>query len=99
MFLNVNYITYLCIFINLKNQKIMGAVKEYYLHGMKKGIQYSHYCGTELTELCCGIWLTKDDLKNNDIKSAMANLDDLQLLVTCLTERIAELDKINKMKF
>jgi hypothetical protein len=65
---------------------------------MKKGIQYSHYCGTELMEIISGIQLCmdfmdtdKDEAKNwgNYVKEITGKLRD----------KIAELDKINEMNY
>lgn len=66
---------------------------------MKKGIQYSHYCGTEILEGLSLIWLIKDDIKNNDIESANKYLDDLKKDIENLYKKIGELDMINEMKY
>ncbi len=65
---------------------------------MKKGIEYSHYCGTELLELINSINLTMelaDEDRTQSIKWGKYALKT----VNELREKIAELDKLNNMKY
>ena len=65
---------------------------------MKKGIQYSHYCGTELAELVSGIWMCME-LQEED-KEESQNWGQYSLdMVLKLRDKIAELDKLNGMDY
>jgi len=66
---------------------------------MKKGIQYSHYCGTELQNLIDLAWLIKDDINNKDIISALLFLKELKENIENLRVKISKLDVINKMDY
>lgn len=65
---------------------------------MKKGIQYSHYLGTETVNSLSLIWLIKDDIKNGNIDSANKYLDDLKKDIENMYKNIQKLDIINEMK-
>lgn len=66
---------------------------------MKKGIQYSHYCGTELLELTSFLWLAKDDVSKNNLDSAIEQINIAMDEVLKLRNKIAELDKLNEMDY
>lgn len=64
----------------------------------KKGIQYSHYCGTELQEIVCGIDLCmdfSDEDRDESIKWGKYVKDITQRL----RDKIAELDILNEMNY
>jgi hypothetical protein len=65
---------------------------------MKKGIQYSHYCGTELLELVSSIRLSMDLVDENREESKEWGEYALQM-VSKLRGKIAELDKLNGMDY
>lgn len=65
---------------------------------MKKGIEYSHYCGTELLELVSSIRLSIDFLEE-DKKSSKEWSEYALTMVSKLRDKIAELDKLNNMKY
>tara|TARA_R110000751_G_C13427834_1_gene441167 strand:+ start:275 stop:472 length:198 start_codon:yes stop_codon:yes gene_type:complete len=65
---------------------------------MTKGIQYSHYCGTELLELVSSIRLSMDLVDENRKESKEWGEYALQM-VSKLGDKIAELDKINGMDY
>jgi hypothetical protein len=64
---------------------------------LKKGIQYSHYCGRELMELCCSIDNAKYNIENS--KDAIEDFKYAQSLVQELRDKIAALDHLNKMNY
>jgi hypothetical protein len=64
---------------------------------MKKGIQYSHYCGTELLELVSSIRLSLELVDENRDESKQWGEYALKI-VSQLADKIAELDKLNGMK-
>ena len=65
---------------------------------MKKGIQYSHYCGTELLELVSSIRLSMD-LVTENIEESKKWGEYAIKMVSQLRDKIAELDKLNDMKY
>jgi hypothetical protein len=65
---------------------------------MKKGIQYSHYCGTELQELLDSIWLSLELVDENREESKEWGNRALKM-VAQLRDKIAELDKLNGMEY
>jgi len=65
---------------------------------MEKGIQYSHYCGTELLELVSSIRLSLDLVDENREESKEWGEYALKM-VTQLRDKIAELDKLNGMDY
>ena len=65
---------------------------------MKKGIQYSHYCGTELLELASSIRLSMDLIDENREESKEWGEYALKM-VSQLRDKIAELDKLNGMDY
>lgn len=65
---------------------------------MKKGIQYSHYCGTELLELVSSIRLSMDLIDENREESKEWGEYALKM-VSQLRDKIAELDKLNSMDY
>ena len=65
---------------------------------MKKGIEYSHYCGTELLELVSSIRLSMDLVDENREESKEWGEYALKM-VSKLRDKIAELDKLNGMDY
>lgn len=65
---------------------------------MKKGVQYSHYCGTELLELVSSIRLSMALVDENREKSKEWGEYALKM-VSQLRNKIAELDKLNGMDY
>jgi hypothetical protein len=65
---------------------------------MKKGIEYSHYCGTELLELVSAIRLCMDLVDENREESKEWGGYALKM-VSKLRDKIAELDKLNGMDY
>jgi hypothetical protein len=65
---------------------------------MKKGIQYSHYCGTELMELVSTIRLSMELVDENRLESIEWGERALSM-VSQLRDKIAELDKLNEMDY
>ena len=65
---------------------------------MEKGIQYSHYCGTELLELVSSIRLSMDLIDENKEESKEWGEYALKM-VSQLRDKIAELDKLNGMDY
>lgn len=65
---------------------------------MEKGIQYSHYCGTELQELLSSIKLSMNLVDENRDESKEWGEHALKM-VSKLRDKIAELDKINGMDY
>lgn len=65
---------------------------------MKEGIQYSHYCGTELLELVSSIRLTME-LSEEDKEESKKWGEYALTMVSKLRDKIAELDKLNNMKY
>jgi len=65
---------------------------------MKKGIQYSHYCGTELLELVSSIRLCLD-LQTENLQESKEWGEYALNQVQKLRDKIAELDKLNEMKY
>lgn len=65
---------------------------------MKKGIQYSHYCGTELLELVSSIRLSMNLAEENLEESKKMGKYALEM-VNKLRDKIAELDKLNEMEY
>ena len=65
---------------------------------MKKGIQYSHYCGTELIELVSSIKLSMNLVDENRKESEEWGKYALRM-VSKLRDKIAELDKLNGMDY
>ena len=63
---------------------------------MKKGIQYSHYCGTELLELVSSIRLSLELVDENRDESKQWGEYALKM-VSQLRDKIAQLDEINEM--
>lgn len=59
---------------------------------MKKNIQYSHYCGTELLEIVCA-------LDNAIFEDAENWINYAKKMTEQLRDKIAELDVINEMKY
>ena len=65
---------------------------------MKKGIQYSHYCGTELMEIINSIHLCMEFI-DEDKKEAIKWGKYAKDMVNKLRDKISELDKINLMNY
>lgn len=65
---------------------------------MKKGIQYSHYCGTELLELVSAIDLCMDLVDENREESKEWGEYALKM-VSQLRDKIAKLDILNEMDY
>lgn len=65
---------------------------------MKKGIQYSHYCGTELQEIVCGIDLCMD-FADEDREQVIKWGKYVKDMAQKLRDKIAELDKLNEMDY
>ena len=65
---------------------------------MKKGIQYSHYCGTELLELVSSIRLSMD-LSTENIDESKKWGEYALNKVASLRDKIAALDKLNEMDY
>ena len=65
-------------------------------NGMKKGVQYSHYCGTELQELVCSIRLSMDLVDENRQESIEWAERALEM-VNQLRIKISDLDILNEM--
>lgn len=65
---------------------------------MKKGVQYSHYCGTELLELVSSIKLSMVLVDENREESKEWGEYALKM-VSQLRDKIAELDKLNGMDY
>jgi len=65
---------------------------------MKEGIQYSHYCGTELMELVSSIRLSMD-LVDEDRKESIEWGEYALKMVAQLRDKISDLDKLNKMDY
>jgi hypothetical protein len=63
---------------------------------MKKGIQYSHYCGTELLELVSSIRLSLELVDENRDESKQWGEYALKM-VSQLRDKIAQLDELNEM--
>lgn len=70
---------------------------------MKKGIQYSHYVGGDLAEIQCAIDLALDKNLANYMDGEEATNAYWETYVknkvTSLRDKIAQLDKINKMEY
>jgi hypothetical protein len=66
---------------------------------MKKGIEYSHYCGLELLELISAIHLCMEYMKEGDQKEAENWGNYTKKMAEELRNKIAELDKINEMNY
>jgi hypothetical protein len=66
---------------------------------MKKGIQYSHYCGTELQELCSYHWLAQNSIDKGQYTEASDFIKTAQNMTEKLRNKIAELDKLNEMNY
>jgi DNA-directed RNA polymerase subunit H (RpoH/RPB5) len=67
---------------------------------MKKGIQYSHYCGTELQELQSSLRLAEKMLKNAKIEEeSLTWIKHSKIVVKDLRDKISFLDKLNDMKY
>jgi len=65
---------------------------------MKKGIQYSHYCGTELLELVSSVHLCMDLVDENREESKEWGQYALKMIQQ-LRDKIAELDQLNGMEY
>lgn len=65
---------------------------------MKKGIQYSHYCGAELLELVSSIRLSME-LVDENIEESIEWGEYALEMVSRLRDKIAELDKLNEMDY
>jgi hypothetical protein len=65
---------------------------------MKKGIQYSHYCGTELMEIISGVHLCMEWIEE-DKDEAINWGKYVKKMAEQLRDKIAELDKINEMNY
>ena len=65
---------------------------------MKKGVQYSHYCGLELLEIINSIHLSMDLVDENREKSIEWAKYALKM-TSQLRDKIAELDILNKMEY
>lgn len=68
------------------------------LNYMKKGIEYSHYCGTELLELVSSIRLSMDLVDENRKESEEWGEYALKM-VSKLRDKIAKLDQLNGMDY
>ncbi len=66
---------------------------------MKKGVQYSHYCGTELQEISSAIYLSISFAKEGNIEDAETWSKYAQEMTTSLRNKIAELDILNGMTY
>ena len=65
---------------------------------MKKGIQYSHYCGTELMEIINGIHLCMDLIESDKAEGVKWG-NYAKEMTERLRDKIAELDQINEMQY
>ena len=65
---------------------------------MKKGTQYSHYCGRELLELVSAIRLCMA-LANEDREESIKWGEYALETVSQLRDKIAELDILNEMEY
>lgn len=68
------------------------------INNMKKGIQYSHYCGTELMELISSINLCME-LMDEDRNESINWGNYAKEITEKLRNKIAELDIINQMEY
>jgi hypothetical protein len=66
---------------------------------MQKGIQYSHYCGTELLEIINGIHLCIEYINEDNKKDAVNWGNYTKQIAEQLRDKIAQLDKINGMEY
>ena len=66
---------------------------------MKQGIQYSHYCGTQLLELINSINLSIEYIKEDNKNEAIKWCIYAQHMTEQLTNKISELDKLNNMNY
>ena len=65
---------------------------------MKKGIQYTHYVAGDIMEIINAAWLAKDTMDGSYITS-IEYIDYVMKRAEKIAEKIAELDKINDMKY
>lgn len=65
---------------------------------MKKGIEYSHYCGTELMDLISSIKLCMKLVDTDRTESKKWGEHAIKT-VQSLRDKIAELDKLNDMNY
>jgi hypothetical protein len=66
---------------------------------MIKGIQYSHYCGTELLEINSYNWLVKYYIQKNNLDLAEHFTNLLNIELEKLRIKISDLDILNEMKY
>lgn len=66
---------------------------------MKKGIQYSHYCGTELLELVCSIRLSMELADEGNMQESKEWAERALKMTSDLRDKIAELDILNEMDY
>ena len=62
---------------------------------MKKGVQYSHYCGTELLEIINAIHLSDHEDKEEAEKWRKYAKE----MVSKLRQKISDLDVLNEMSY
>jgi hypothetical protein len=65
---------------------------------MKRGIQYSHYCGTELLEIVNSIRLSME-LVDENRKESTEWAEYALKMVSNLRDKIEKLDIINEMDY
>jgi hypothetical protein len=65
---------------------------------MKRGIQYSHYCGTELLEIVNSIRLSMELIDENR-KESIEWAEYALKMVSNLRDKIEKLDIINEMDY
>lgn len=82
--------------MEMKKQAHLERVKK---RGMKKGIQYSHYCGTPQTNLCCYHRMAMDALNDGDIEEAKTMLENAMEHQKKLRIMISDLDILNEMDY
>ena len=69
------------------------------LYTMKKGIQYTHYCAANVTEIINSIWLANELIKEQDIEEAKKMIEEAKRNAEELMQKIQQLDILNEMKF
>jgi uncharacterized coiled-coil DUF342 family protein len=62
---------------------------------LKKGVQYSHYTGSNRMEISSFVWLIKNSTNLEEIKKYA---DEIQKHLNELNETLAKLDFINDFK-
>lgn len=63
----------------------------------KKGVQYSHYCGTELCNLIDLVWLANEMNKDGETENVSIKLSEIKKDIESLRKKISDLDKVNNI--